>query len=133
MHRMFDDYKDRAGELERKIPRMLSIVSCISYTPTISYAQHLHVPVNNHTCPDTCKKKNGGGGIDLLSVLVVSYLSFLQYVSRSIQLKKDLGGLNICYRLCIINTGNYFFFDNREGRYHRLSSSGPTCWKEIKL
>ncbi|XP_052704066.1 uncharacterized protein LOC128180193 isoform X4 [Crassostrea angulata] len=30
MHRMFDDYKDRAGELERKIPRMLSIGRTLS-------------------------------------------------------------------------------------------------------
>lgn len=108
MHRMFDDYKDRAGELERKIPRMLSIVSHVSYTPTISCAQHQHVRVNNHACPDICFKKKGGG-LDLLSVLVFSPLSFLQYVSQSIQLTKDLGGLNICYSLCIINTGNTVF------------------------
>lgn len=108
MHRMFDDYKDRAGELERKIPRMLSIVSHVSYTPTISCAQHQHVRVNNHACPDICFKKKGGG-LDLLSVLVFSPLSFLQYVSQSIQLTKDLGGLNICYSLCIINTSNTVF------------------------
>lgn len=52
--------------------------------------------------------KKKGGGLDLLFVLVFSPLSFLQYVSQSIQLTKDLGGLNICYSLYIINTGNYF-------------------------
>nr|XP_022341506.1 uncharacterized protein LOC111135590 isoform X1 [Crassostrea virginica] len=30
MHRMFDDYKDRAGELERKIPRPLSVGRTLS-------------------------------------------------------------------------------------------------------
>lgn len=60
MHRMFDDYKDRAGELERKIPRMLSIVSHVSDTPTISRVQHLHVPVNYVLI--FVKKKIGGGG-----------------------------------------------------------------------
>lgn len=29
MYRMFDDYKDRVGELERKIFRMLLIVSYV--------------------------------------------------------------------------------------------------------
>lgn len=85
MHRMFDDYKDRAGELERKIPRMLSIVSHVSDTPTISSAQHLCIPVNYVLI---FVNKKWGGGLDLISVLVVSPLSFLQYVSESIQLKK---------------------------------------------
>lgn len=46
----------------------------------------------------------GGGGLDLLSVFMFSPLSFLQYMflTESIQLKKDLQGLNIKYAIVYV-------------------------------